>query len=339
MHIAPTFSTRFELQRFHEGFIPTLFFLFFLLLVSHLLHTLEHSSDKNMVRQSDDSPPLLVGGYPFYRRQRTAEMARVLDDAITLVKSIPEVSQDLVVALPVGSGAIKGMPGPAQTDLLLCMTSYPPTDEQIDALARRGINSKGISPHHAEDTWFRNEVLPEEDGGVPPVANRFGVRQTFEPGHLGSVNFHWVSPSTSNSSNQFIADMLSFADYLCSNEQAFQRYKQVKLEGAELAAVGAGAGAAVAGPAEGAPEGPAEGATGGAPEGPAEGAPAEAGGAAAGADTEVGRRQAESKRLIGYKVHKSAVALELMEEARKWRREGNWNVPQELRDILSREVE
>ena len=68
---------------------------------------------------------------------------------------------------------------------------------------------KGTAPHDTDDEWFW--------GGEG------------KPGHLGRVVLH-----TAPEGSDFARDMKAFVEYVKTHPDAFQRYNDVKVEGAKL---------------------------------------------------------------------------------------------------------
>eukprot|EP00584_Thalassiosira_punctigera_P007692 CAMPEP_0172528586 /NCGR_PEP_ID=MMETSP1067-20121228/2940_1 /TAXON_ID=265564 ORGANISM="Thalassiosira punctigera, Strain Tpunct2005C2" /NCGR_SAMPLE_ID=MMETSP1067 /ASSEMBLY_ACC=CAM_ASM_000444 /LENGTH=287 /DNA_ID=CAMNT_0013312525 /DNA_START=181 /DNA_END=1044 /DNA_ORIENTATION=- len=261
---------------------------------------------------AEASEVLRVGGYPFYKTQPTEEMNRVMRYISNFLKEqVSEIKDEILDIFPVGSGAIEGMPGPAQVEVLVVLGGRGDegsnddevvTAAQISALGSSSLNLqyKGPSPHHPEgDVWFRNENFVgdpleshETTGGVSAHWED-GVARPFGPGDVGSCNVHMVrighgvSKERDDRTREFVLDMIAYVDYLTVNKDAFQRYADVKIQGAEMAMKQA--------------------------------LEAE--------NDDEDTKNDSTEFLITYKRHKGAVARELIEEAKAWRIRGDWVVP------------
>lgn len=249
---------------------------------------------------------LRVGDYPFYRTQPTKEMDRLTEYLTTyLTERIPEIKDEVVAIFPVGSGAISGMPGPAQIDLQVVLKREPGQSEEVLAAAQiAALESelnflyKGPSPHHPEgDVWLRNEDSDDPlhshvTTGGTSAHWEDGVAHRFKPGDLGSCNLHVVRIGDGDEPDQklrekdgrtreYVLRMVAYVDYLTQNRDAFERYANVKLEGAEM----------VTKQSQGAPSGDVV------------------------------------ALLFAYKKHKSTVAIKLNDEIKEWRIRGEWEMP------------
>eukprot|EP00550_Attheya_septentrionalis_P006517 CAMPEP_0198285162 /NCGR_PEP_ID=MMETSP1449-20131203/4474_1 /TAXON_ID=420275 /ORGANISM="Attheya septentrionalis, Strain CCMP2084" /LENGTH=231 /DNA_ID=CAMNT_0043982449 /DNA_START=132 /DNA_END=828 /DNA_ORIENTATION=+ len=151
---------------------------------------------------------IMLSGYPFYVNgpdpiviAKVAEKTRaVLEKACGgQLKSVDRM----------GSSAIEGISGTPVCDMLAELSPWPMTEEAKSRMAEAGYESKGSAPHASQDEWFFGG-----DG---------------EPGHLGRVVLHTVPEGS-----EFVRDMKAFVEYVNSHPDAFQRYNDVKVEGAVL---------------------------------------------------------------------------------------------------------
>ena len=87
------------------------------------------------------------------------------------------------------------------------------------------IGEKLGSPHDPNDTWFQNLDFPTQDN-----FDEFKVNGQFPPdGYLGRLSVHSM-----HYQNPFIGNTLCFIEYLSKNEKAFNKYRDVKIEGARM---------------------------------------------------------------------------------------------------------
>ncbi|KAL7526936.1 hypothetical protein ACHAWF_001978 [Thalassiosira exigua] len=262
-----------------------------------------------MTVSNDPSEDVIrVGDYPFYRTQPTAQMRRVVEHNRMLLREKVGggFGDEILATFPMGSGAIEGMPGPAQVDLLVVLRGKDDgapvvTEAQIAALkAGANLHYNGPSPHHPEgDVWFRNEVFeeagnPNSSGGVSSHWED-DVERAFEPGGLGSLNVHMVRIGTAQEgpakerddrTREFVLDAVAFVDYLTQNREGFREYADVKVEGAEMVLAVENDG------------------------------------------NEKDTGEDPFNTLIKYKRHKGKVAKKLVKEAREWRLSGQWKLPE-----------
>ena len=107
------------------------------------------------------------------------------------------------------------------------MKNYPPTRDQIEKLKKLNIVflEDGRSPHDPNDTWFHNlDFPPQED------FSEFKIDGKFPPeGHLGRLSVHFV-----HYQNTWMENALCFVEYLSQNEEAFNKYRNIKIQGAKL---------------------------------------------------------------------------------------------------------
>ena len=83
----------------------------------------------------------------------------------------------------------------------------------------------GKSPHDPNDTWLRSLDFPTQDN-----FDEFKVNGQYPPeGHLGSLTMHCV-----HYQNPFIGNALCFVEYLIQNKEAFDKYRDVKVQGARI---------------------------------------------------------------------------------------------------------
>ena len=83
----------------------------------------------------------------------------------------------------------------------------------------------GKSPHDPNDTWFINVDLPTQEN-----FDEFKLNGKTPPnGHLGRLTLHFV-----HYQNPWIGNALCFVEYLTQNQEAFNKYRDVKIEGARL---------------------------------------------------------------------------------------------------------
>ena len=88
-----------------------------------------------------------------------------------------------------------------------------------------GLIGDGKSPHDPGDTWLQNLDFPAEDN-----FDEFKLNGEFPPdGHLGRLSVHSV-----HYQNPWIGNALCFVEYLTQNQEAFTKYRDVKIEGARL---------------------------------------------------------------------------------------------------------
>lgn len=140
----------------------------------------------------------------------------------------------------------------------------------------------GNSPHNELDTWLCNKDFPTQDN-----FDEFKVDGKFPPdGYLGRLSIHCNSYE-----NPWVASALGFVAYLSQNEEAFNKYRDVKVEGARMNHEGA--------------EKKEENTS-----------------------TESSDAKPISP-FFRYKLHRGKVVAELMEESKKWREAGNFKVPHE----------
>ena len=233
---------------------------------------------------------LFLKGYPFYMKQPTAKMNDLFMKYELMLRDV--LGEDVVSVYSIGSGAIPGMVGSPMIDLILAMKNYPPTEEQLTKLksVNLGLIGDGKSPHDPNDTWLQNLDFPSSGD-----FEAFKVNGAFPPdGYLGRLSVHVV-----HYKNQFIGKALCFIEFLKQNKEAFNKYRDVKIEGARLQSSGGDA-AVSANPSDLV-------------------IPSHLSDAVSGPSP-----------FIKYKMYKAAAVSELMQSSAKWREEGNFVLPQEL---------
>ena len=88
-----------------------------------------------------------------------------------------------------------------------------------------GLMGDGKSPHDPGDTWLQNLDFPNEGN-----FDEFKMNGEFPPeGHLGRLTVHTV-----HYQNPWIERALCFVEYLKQNKEAFNKYQDVKIEGARM---------------------------------------------------------------------------------------------------------
>ena len=99
--------------------------------------------------------------------------------------------------------------------------------EKLKALNLGLIGEKLGSPHDPNDTWFQNLDFPIQDN-----FDEFKLNGEFPPdGYLGRLSVHSL-----HYQNPFIPNTLCFVEYLSQNKEAFNKYQDVKIEGARMQA-------------------------------------------------------------------------------------------------------
>ena len=99
--------------------------------------------------------------------------------------------------------------------------------EKLKALNLGLIGEKLGSPHDPNDTWFQNLDFPTQDN-----FDEFKLNGEFPPdGYLGRLSVHSL-----HYQNPFIPNTLCFVEYLSQNKEAFNKYQDVKIEGARMQA-------------------------------------------------------------------------------------------------------
>ena len=174
---------------------------------------------------NDEGEVLMLQGYPFYMKQPKEKMDRVYEKYENLLRK--NLGDKIVEVYPMGSGAIPGMVGSPMTDILLVMKNYPPTEDQIWKLKQLNIvfMGDGRSPHDPNDTWFHNLDFPPQEN-----FDEFKVNGKFPPeGHLGRLSVHFVHYKST-----WMERALCFVEYLSKNKEAFDKYRDVKIQGARI---------------------------------------------------------------------------------------------------------
>ena len=178
---------------------------------------------------SDEGEIIMLEGYPFYMKQPTQKMNTFFNKYESVLRQ--SLGDDLVSVYSIGSGAIPDMVGSPMIDILLAMKNSPPTEGQYAKLKEVNVAliGDGKSPHDPNDTWFQNlDFPPTED------FEEFKVNGAFPPdGYLGRLTLHFV-----HYQNPFIGKALCFVEFLKQNKEAFEKYRDVKVEGARMQSVG-----------------------------------------------------------------------------------------------------
>ena len=220
---------------------------------------------------------LILEGYPFYMKQPTERMNKLFKKYETVLRQ--SLGDDVVGVYAMGSGAIPGMVGSPMIDIILAMKNSPPTEGQLAKLKELniGLIGDGNSPHDPDDTWFQNLAFPTQGN-----FDEFKINGEHPPdGHLGRLILHFT-----NYQNPWLRNVLCFVEYLTQNQEAFAKYRDVKVEGARIQSSGE-------------------------------------------------KKEEDESGMSAfrkYKMHKTAVAVELMKESEKWMEEGNFKLPQALLD-------
>ena len=168
---------------------------------------------------------LFLKGYPFYMNQPTSKMNDLFDKYESVLRGV--LGEDVVAVYSIGSGAIPDMVGSPMIDFVLAMKNSPPTEEQYEKLrtANVGLIGDGKSPHDPGDTWFQNLDFPPSGD-----FEAFKVNGAFPPdGYLGRLTIHFV-----HYKSPFIGKVLCFVEFLKQNQDAFNKYRDVKIEGARM---------------------------------------------------------------------------------------------------------
>ena len=174
---------------------------------------------------SNQGEIIMLEGYPFYMKQPTDKMNNLLTKYESILRQ--SLGDDVVAVYSMGSGAIPGMVGSPMADILLAMKNAPPTEEQLAKLKEIniGLIGDGKSPHNPGDTWFQNLDFPTQDN-----FDDLKVNGKFPgDGHLGRLSVHYV-----HYKNPWIGSALCFVEYLKQNQEAFEKYRDVKVEGARI---------------------------------------------------------------------------------------------------------
>jgi len=151
---------------------------------------------------------IMLSGYPFYVNGPDPKaIAKVEEKTRTLLEQV--CGDQLKSVSRMGSSAIDGIAGTPVCDILAELSPWPMTKNAKTQLAKYGYEFKGTAPHDDQDEWFFGG-----DG---------------KPGHLGRVVLHTVPEGS-----EFVRDMKAFVEYVNTHSDAFQRYNDVKVEGAVL---------------------------------------------------------------------------------------------------------
>jgi len=224
---------------------------------------------------------------PFYMKQPKERMDLLFSKYENLLRK--SLGEDVVAVYAMGSGAIPGMVGSPMVDILLAMKNSPPTEAQMSKLKELNIGLIGEklgSPHDPNDTWFQNLDFPTQDN-----FDEFKLNGEFPPdGYLGRLSVHSL-----HYQNPFIGNTLCFVEYLTQNQEAFDKYQDVKVEGARMQSASS----------EKTEEN---------------------------TSTESSDALPKKSPFMKYKMHKHGVVTELLEESKKWREAGNFKMPAILSD-------
>jgi len=149
-------------------------------------------------------------GSEFFVEQPTEELNNVYESEVARLKTV--VGDIATKFEPIGSTAIKGMPGTAVVDvgILVPAETLPVTEELWEKLATIGYE-KGMTKSENEQWVY---------GGDAPKSS------------LGRINARLLTDP-----NQ-LADYCAFRDYCNTHSEAFEAYKNVKLEKAAITARG-----------------------------------------------------------------------------------------------------
>ena len=112
-----------------------------------------------------------------------------------------------------------GMPGTAVIDIILRMKNFPPTDKQEEKLTSINFTKFSQAPHTENDLIFTNH------GKV------FDSDEPIKRLDYGQVVLHFLSVE-----NGWPKKPIAYAEYLKTHEEAFNKYRDVKIEGAKLQA-------------------------------------------------------------------------------------------------------
>mmetsp|Transcript_24591 Transcript_24591/g.52158 ORF Transcript_24591/g.52158 Transcript_24591/m.52158 type:complete len:289 (-) Transcript_24591:1962-2828(-) len=154
---------------------------------------------------------LMLSGYPFYvNGPDPKEVAKVAEKVGDKLKSV--LGEELISVDRMGSSAIDGLAGTPVCDILAQVSSWPISEENKQRLDKVGVSFEGKPPHDEQDEWFFG-----------------GIDEDTQPGHLGRFIIHTVPKGS-----KFAMHMRAFVEYVNSHPDAFQRYNDVKVEGARL---------------------------------------------------------------------------------------------------------
>lgn len=151
---------------------------------------------------------IMLSGYPFYVN---GPDPKALQEIAAKTKTVlQEICGDQLKSVDrMGSSAIDGIAGTPVCDVIAQLSPWPMTELEKKQMAQAGFEFKGNAPHDPKDEWFFGGAL--------------------EPGHLGRVVLHTIPEGS-----EFVQDMKAFVDYVNKHPDAFQRYNNVKVEGAVL---------------------------------------------------------------------------------------------------------
>eukprot|EP00586_Coscinodiscus_wailesii_P005424 CAMPEP_0172486454 /NCGR_PEP_ID=MMETSP1066-20121228/15038_1 /TAXON_ID=671091 /ORGANISM="Coscinodiscus wailesii, Strain CCMP2513" /LENGTH=205 /DNA_ID=CAMNT_0013252423 /DNA_START=127 /DNA_END=744 /DNA_ORIENTATION=+ len=168
------------------------------------------------VSTSDET--IFLGDYPFcLSGVDQSKLIPIFEKRATMVKELLGETQEEVHVSRMGSSAIPGIPGTPVCDILVEISRFPLSDEEVQKLTVGvgGWEFKGAAPHYKDDQWF------------------FGGEEGVKPGHLGRFVMHVVPKGC-----EFAAEMRGFVEYVVNTPDAFKRYADVKTEGAIIQAKG-----------------------------------------------------------------------------------------------------
>ena len=112
-----------------------------------------------------------------------------------------------------------GMPGTAAIDIVIRMKNFPPTKAQEEKLSNINFVNRGPAPHTENDLLFLNQ------GKV------FDSDEPIKLLGYGQVVLHFLSVD-----NEWPKRPIAYAEYLKTHEDAFNKYRDVKIEGAKMQA-------------------------------------------------------------------------------------------------------
>lgn len=150
----------------------------------------------------------MLSGYPFYVNGPDPKAIAEVAEKTRAV--LEQACGDQLKAVDrMGSSAIDGIAGTPVCDILAQLSPWPMTEDAKKRMTEAGYEFKGNAPHDPRDEWFWGG-----DG---------------KPGHVGRVVLHTVPQGS-----EFVRDMKAFVEYVNNHPNAFQRYNDVKVEGAVL---------------------------------------------------------------------------------------------------------
>eukprot|EP00571_Detonula_confervacea_P009147 CAMPEP_0172319786 /NCGR_PEP_ID=MMETSP1058-20130122/38700_1 /TAXON_ID=83371 /ORGANISM="Detonula confervacea, Strain CCMP 353" /LENGTH=214 /DNA_ID=CAMNT_0013034907 /DNA_START=228 /DNA_END=872 /DNA_ORIENTATION=- len=168
------------------------------------------SSTAHKHRQDDDknNDVIMLSGYPFYiNGPNPSDVQAVFEKTQRILQDT--CGDQLVSVERMGSSAIDGIAGTPVCDIVAELSPWPMNEQNKAKLEEAGYECQGSAPHTDKDEWFFGG-----DG---------------EPGHLGRVVLHSVPKGS-----EFVQDMRAFCEYVNNHPEAFERYNNVKVQGAIL---------------------------------------------------------------------------------------------------------